>query len=80
MKHPTEDHSLFGIDILDELVEEYLQLNGSSENIEESAENADESNCPGVTKPFHEGLAPITRDMEIISLMEPASPDDPASH
>ncbi|RDX90948.1 hypothetical protein CR513_27138, partial [Mucuna pruriens] len=48
MKHPTEDHSLFGIDILDELVEEYLQLNGSSENIEESAEN-DESNCPGVT-------------------------------
>ncbi|RDX84522.1 Retrovirus-related Pol polyprotein, partial [Mucuna pruriens] len=49
MKHPTEDHSLFGIDILDELVEEYLQLNGSSENIEESAENADESNCPGVT-------------------------------
>ncbi|RDX83816.1 putative mitochondrial protein, partial [Mucuna pruriens] len=31
-------------------------------------------------KPFHEGPAPITHDMEIISLMEPASPDDPASH
>ncbi|RDX95142.1 hypothetical protein CR513_22379, partial [Mucuna pruriens] len=27
-------------------------------------------------KPFHEGLAPITHDMEIISLMEPASQDD----
>ncbi|RDX80256.1 hypothetical protein CR513_39215, partial [Mucuna pruriens] len=26
-------------------------------------------------KPFHEGLAPITHDMEIISLMEPTPPD-----
>ncbi|RDX87505.1 hypothetical protein CR513_31006, partial [Mucuna pruriens] len=26
MKHPTEDHSLFGIDLIDELVEECLQL------------------------------------------------------
>ncbi|RDX65570.1 hypothetical protein CR513_55761, partial [Mucuna pruriens] len=26
-------------------------------------------------KPFHEGPAPITSDMEIISLMEPAPPD-----
>ncbi|RDX96885.1 hypothetical protein CR513_20412, partial [Mucuna pruriens] len=26
-------------------------------------------------KPFHEGLAPITGEMEIISLMEPTPPD-----
>ncbi|RDX96806.1 hypothetical protein CR513_20491, partial [Mucuna pruriens] len=26
MKHPTEDHSLFDIDLIDELVEECLQL------------------------------------------------------
>ncbi|RDX74360.1 hypothetical protein CR513_45913, partial [Mucuna pruriens] len=26
MKHPTKDHSLFGIDIIDELVAEHLQL------------------------------------------------------
>ncbi|RDY02994.1 hypothetical protein CR513_13473, partial [Mucuna pruriens] len=26
MKHPIEDHSLFGIDLIDELVEEHLQL------------------------------------------------------
>ncbi|RDX72129.1 hypothetical protein CR513_48427, partial [Mucuna pruriens] len=26
MKHPTEDYSLFGIDLIDELVEEHLQL------------------------------------------------------
>ncbi|RDX93984.1 hypothetical protein CR513_23689, partial [Mucuna pruriens] len=27
MKHPTEDHYLFGINLLDDIVEEYLQLN-----------------------------------------------------
>ncbi|RDY14625.1 hypothetical protein CR513_00277, partial [Mucuna pruriens] len=26
MKHPTKDHSLFGIDMIEELVEEYFQL------------------------------------------------------
>ncbi|RDX75953.1 hypothetical protein CR513_44113, partial [Mucuna pruriens] len=34
MKHPTEDHSLFGIDLLDEIVEEYFQINSSNEDIE----------------------------------------------
>ncbi|RDX97142.1 hypothetical protein CR513_20127, partial [Mucuna pruriens] len=34
MKHLTEDHSLFGIDLLDEIVEEYFQLNSSSEDME----------------------------------------------
>ncbi|RDX85928.1 Retrovirus-related Pol polyprotein, partial [Mucuna pruriens] len=33
MKHPTEDHSLFGIDIIEELVDEYLQLESCSEDI-----------------------------------------------
>ncbi|RDX70780.1 hypothetical protein CR513_49934, partial [Mucuna pruriens] len=49
VKHPTKNHSLFGIDLLDEIVEEYLQLNSSSEDIEKFAENADESSCLGVT-------------------------------
>ncbi|RDX87049.1 hypothetical protein CR513_31529, partial [Mucuna pruriens] len=48
MKHPTEDHFLFGIDLLDEIVEEYLQLNSSNEDIEKFAENADKSSCLGV--------------------------------
>ncbi|RDX95287.1 hypothetical protein CR513_22215, partial [Mucuna pruriens] len=26
MKHPTKDHSLFSIDVMDELVEEYMQI------------------------------------------------------
>ncbi|RDX97133.1 Retrovirus-related Pol polyprotein from transposon 17.6, partial [Mucuna pruriens] len=48
MKHPTEDHSLFGIDLLDEIVEEYLQLNSSSEDIEKFAGGTDEISCLGV--------------------------------
>ncbi|RDY07587.1 hypothetical protein CR513_08282, partial [Mucuna pruriens] len=35
MKHPTEDHSLFGIDLIDELVEECLQLDSSGSITEE---------------------------------------------
>ncbi|RDX84413.1 hypothetical protein CR513_34535, partial [Mucuna pruriens] len=48
MKHPTEDHSLFGIDLLDEIVEEYFQLNSSSEDIEKFTRSADEISCLGV--------------------------------
>ncbi|RDY10504.1 hypothetical protein CR513_04962, partial [Mucuna pruriens] len=47
MKHPTEDHSLFGIDMIEELVEEYVQLDSCSEDIEDFAKNADVSNCLG---------------------------------
>ncbi|RDY05555.1 hypothetical protein CR513_10589, partial [Mucuna pruriens] len=36
MKHPTEDHSLFGIDMIEELVEEYFQPNNCSEEIKDS--------------------------------------------
>ncbi|RDY05406.1 hypothetical protein CR513_10775, partial [Mucuna pruriens] len=35
MKHPTEDHSLFGIDIMEELVEEYFQLDSCSAKVED---------------------------------------------
>ncbi|RDX74706.1 Retrovirus-related Pol polyprotein from transposon 17.6, partial [Mucuna pruriens] len=35
MKHPTKDHSLFGIDMIEELVEEYFQLNSYSEEVED---------------------------------------------
>ncbi|RDY07512.1 hypothetical protein CR513_08361, partial [Mucuna pruriens] len=37
MKHPTEDHSLFGIDIMEELVEEYFQLDSCSGKVEDCA-------------------------------------------
>ncbi|RDY00067.1 hypothetical protein CR513_16805, partial [Mucuna pruriens] len=43
MKHPTEDHSLFGIDMIDELVEECFQLDTSRKDI---------SNFVGDTKLF----------------------------
>ncbi|RDX68819.1 hypothetical protein CR513_52154, partial [Mucuna pruriens] len=41
MKHPTKDHSLFGIDLIDELVEECLQLDGSSDYISDFVEDTD---------------------------------------
>ncbi|RDX88817.1 hypothetical protein CR513_29538, partial [Mucuna pruriens] len=39
MKHPTEDYSLFGIDLIEELVEEYFQLDNHSEDMENFVEN-----------------------------------------
>ncbi|RDY00680.1 hypothetical protein CR513_16116, partial [Mucuna pruriens] len=47
MKHPTEDHSLFGIDLLDEIVEEYFQQNSSSEDIEKFVGSIDRISCLG---------------------------------
>ncbi|RDX85412.1 hypothetical protein CR513_33401, partial [Mucuna pruriens] len=47
IKHPTEDHSLFGIDLINELVEEYLQLDSSSEDIVNLAGSTDQINCLG---------------------------------
>ncbi|RDX91880.1 hypothetical protein CR513_26080, partial [Mucuna pruriens] len=31
--HPTEDHSLFGIDVIDELVEEHTQLDANRDEM-----------------------------------------------
>ncbi|RDX80922.1 hypothetical protein CR513_38460, partial [Mucuna pruriens] len=47
MKHPTEDYSLFGINLIDELVEECLQLDSSSEDIPDFAEDTDLICCLG---------------------------------
>ncbi|RDY12961.1 hypothetical protein CR513_02183, partial [Mucuna pruriens] len=47
MKHPTEDHSLFGIDLIDELVEECLQRDNSSEGISDFAGDTKAFDCIG---------------------------------
>ncbi|RDX74720.1 hypothetical protein CR513_45494, partial [Mucuna pruriens] len=85
MKHPTEDHSLFGIDILDEIVEEYLQLNSNSEDIEKFVENADESSYLGVvdeeadheevqdlpnSEDNHSDIADMTFEVELSELLD----------
>ncbi|RDX87926.1 hypothetical protein CR513_30538, partial [Mucuna pruriens] len=49
MKHPTEDHSLFGIDLIDELVEEYFQLDSHSEDTNNFVEITNLIGCPGST-------------------------------
>ncbi|RDY08755.1 hypothetical protein CR513_06985, partial [Mucuna pruriens] len=48
MKHPIEDHSLFGINVIEELVEEYFQLSNNSEDMEAFARSTDENSCLGV--------------------------------
>ncbi|RDX72987.1 hypothetical protein CR513_47460, partial [Mucuna pruriens] len=45
MKHPIEDHSLFGIDLTNELAEEYFQLDSHSEDINNFAEKTDSIGC-----------------------------------
>ncbi|RDX91651.1 hypothetical protein CR513_26334, partial [Mucuna pruriens] len=47
MKHLTEDHSLFGIDLVEELVEEYFQLDNHSEDINNFVERTDSIDCLG---------------------------------
>ncbi|RDX72186.1 hypothetical protein CR513_48361, partial [Mucuna pruriens] len=50
MKHPTEDHSLFGIYLIDELVEEFFQLDRNSEEISNLAEDTELIGCLGSPK------------------------------
>ncbi|RDX73507.1 hypothetical protein CR513_46881, partial [Mucuna pruriens] len=47
IKHPTEDYSLCGIALNDELVEECLQLDSNSEDIPDFVEDADSIGCLG---------------------------------
>ncbi|RDY08769.1 hypothetical protein CR513_06948, partial [Mucuna pruriens] len=47
LKHPTKDHSLFGIDLIDELVEEHLQLDTGSDDISNFAEDTKVFDCLG---------------------------------
>ncbi|RDX81522.1 hypothetical protein CR513_37770, partial [Mucuna pruriens] len=49
VKHPTEDHSLFRIYLIDELVDECLQLDSSSEDNEQFAGGTDSIGCLGST-------------------------------
>ncbi|RDX94442.1 Retrovirus-related Pol polyprotein from transposon 17.6, partial [Mucuna pruriens] len=45
MKHPTKDHSLFSIDIIDELVEEYMQISTGNADFSNFFEISNVMNC-----------------------------------
>ncbi|RDX92123.1 hypothetical protein CR513_25793, partial [Mucuna pruriens] len=47
MKHHTKDHSLFGIDLIDELVEEHFQLDTDNDDISNFAGDTDIFDCLG---------------------------------
>ncbi|RDY04573.1 hypothetical protein CR513_11692, partial [Mucuna pruriens] len=79
MKHPTEDHSLFGINAIEELVEEYFQLGNSSEDMKASIGSTDPINClkgdckevqnlPN-SKDNHDDVADLELEAELIELL-----------
>ncbi|RDX89844.1 hypothetical protein CR513_28365, partial [Mucuna pruriens] len=47
MKHPMEDTSLFGIDLIDELIKKYMQVNTESTEFFQVARNIDILDCLG---------------------------------
>ncbi|RDY14184.1 hypothetical protein CR513_00773, partial [Mucuna pruriens] len=47
MKHPNEDHSLFGVALIDELVEECFQLSTNGEDISNFSRDIEVFNCLG---------------------------------
>ncbi|RDX85514.1 hypothetical protein CR513_33282, partial [Mucuna pruriens] len=47
MKHPTEDHLLFGIDVIDELVAQHLQLEADNVEFPNFVEDIDVIDCLG---------------------------------
>ncbi|RDX79338.1 hypothetical protein CR513_40251, partial [Mucuna pruriens] len=47
MKHPIENHLLFGIDLINELVEECLQLDSSGEDISDFVGDTESFDCLG---------------------------------
>ncbi|RDX68929.1 hypothetical protein CR513_52023, partial [Mucuna pruriens] len=70
MKHRTEDHSLFGINLLDEIVEEYLQLNNSNEDIEKFTGSTDEISCLGKRPTMWNDIADLEFEAELSVLLD----------
>ncbi|RDX84984.1 hypothetical protein CR513_33884, partial [Mucuna pruriens] len=64
MKHHIEDHSLFSIDIIDELVEEYMQLGTSSVEFSNFVEILDVMDCFNFVEDIFDSQHPVTLSME----------------
>ncbi|RDX76061.1 hypothetical protein CR513_43996, partial [Mucuna pruriens] len=62
MKHPTEDHSLFGVDIIDELVEECMQLDTNIAQVATIAEV--ESNSGNQIRKLMQAESDFTNQMQ----------------
>ncbi|RDX94243.1 Retrovirus-related Pol polyprotein from transposon 17.6, partial [Mucuna pruriens] len=61
MKHPTEDHSLFGIDVIDELVKECMQLDTDSVEIPNFVELLDVTDYFNSVTDVSDSLASLYR-------------------
>ncbi|RDY05003.1 hypothetical protein CR513_11206, partial [Mucuna pruriens] len=79
MKHPTEDHSLFGIDMIEELVEEYFQLDSCSEEVENFAGIAESSSCSRVDYDEVQEFPDFEGDYGDVSSQDQVGQTDPRS-
>ncbi|RDX89969.1 hypothetical protein CR513_28222, partial [Mucuna pruriens] len=70
MKHPIEDHSLFGVNLIDELVEENFQLGSNSEEISNLVEDTE----------LIDFLRPLTEEPEYDEMWETSVKADPPEH
>ncbi|RDX94149.1 hypothetical protein CR513_23493, partial [Mucuna pruriens] len=77
MKHPTEDHSLFVIDVIEELVKEYFQLNSFSEDMEDFSGSTDLISCIGpITEEAdykednHSNIADLDFEAELVEVID----------
>ncbi|RDY14193.1 hypothetical protein CR513_00783, partial [Mucuna pruriens] len=61
MKHPTKDPSLFGMDVIDELVEEHMQLDTDNDEILNFAKDIDVFDCLGsvMDEPHYDELLEV---------------------
>ncbi|RDX70285.1 hypothetical protein CR513_50486, partial [Mucuna pruriens] len=64
MKHPTEDHSLFDIDMIEELVEEYFQLD-NYRSITEEADYEEVHNLPN-SEDNNDDIADLDFEVELL--------------
>ncbi|RDX98156.1 hypothetical protein CR513_18965, partial [Mucuna pruriens] len=71
MKHPTEDHSLFGIDLINELVEEYFQVGSNRSLTEESNyDEVREVHNLSDSEDDNIDLADLSQEVELIKLLD----------
>ncbi|RDX89351.1 hypothetical protein CR513_28926, partial [Mucuna pruriens] len=77
VKHPTEGHSLFGINLIDELVKEHSQLDTGNDNISNFVGDTDIFDCLG--SEVHNlsnseddivDLADLSQEVELLDLLD----------
>ncbi|RDY05520.1 hypothetical protein CR513_10634, partial [Mucuna pruriens] len=70
MKHPSKDHSLYNIDMIEELVEEFTQLDSDIDNMPTYVEIFNIFPCAGS----------VMEEVDFINMIEVLDPSDSGNH